>query len=147
MHPLHMFVNWTFTKHHSQKTKAIVIPSWLRDSVQSGVPLPCGNYTAVHGMEDETSRNCPDTTSSPENEISWRTEPDDPVDATETESLSHKAKYSCLRSSPLVCPNQSLVEEIDVIQRSRNVEGEERSALSYSRAISVSSNYFLCNIF
>ncbi|KAG1746475.1 hypothetical protein EDB19DRAFT_1689817 [Suillus lakei] len=134
------------------KTKAIVTPLWLRDSVKSGRPLPCGSYIAVHDLEDETSRNCDtvqDTSSSSsfrflsgaEEGSPWQTEPDELIDATEVESLSHNAKYSCLRSSPLVCPNQSLVKEIDVIRRSRNIEGEERSMLSYSRAISVIKAY------
>ncbi|KAG1739124.1 uncharacterized protein EDB91DRAFT_1135971 [Suillus paluster] len=134
------------------KTKAIVTPSWLRDSVKSGQPLSCGNYVAVHNLEDEALQHCPDTVQdisssssihlpSPEKESSWQTEPDEPIDATEAESLSCNAKYSCLRPSPLVCPNQGLVKEIDIIRRSRHIEGEDRSMLSYSRAISVIKAY------
>lgn len=124
------------------KTKPIVSPSWLRDSVKSGRPLPCGSYVAVHDLDDETLRICDiaqhtPSGSSSEKETSWQTELDEPVDAAEVESLSYDAKYSCLRPSPLVCPNQNLVKELDVIRRGRNVEGEERSMLSYSRAISV----------
>jgi hypothetical protein len=37
-----------------------------------------------------------------------------------------------------VCPNQSLCAEFDVLRRSRVLEGNERSALSYARAIAVS---------
>ncbi|OJA18854.1 hypothetical protein AZE42_05230 [Rhizopogon vesiculosus] len=134
------------------KTKAIVTPSWLRDSLTSGQPLPYRNYAAVHDLEDETLRHCPDAgqdtssssslrSRSQEKENSWRTEPDEPIEVTEVELLSHKARYSCLRPSPLVCPNQSLVEEINIIRRSRHLEGEERSMLSYSRAISVIKAY------
>ncbi|KAG2069658.1 Nucleotidyltransferase [Suillus decipiens] len=141
-------------QYYSQKTKAIVTPLWLRDSVKSGRPLPYGSYIAVHDLEleDQTSRNhdtVQDTSSGSsflfpseaEKESFWQTEPDDPIDATEVKLLTHNAKYSCLRPSPLICPNQSLVEEIDVIRRGRNVEGEERSVLSYSRAISVIKAY------
>ncbi|KAG2153275.1 hypothetical protein DEU56DRAFT_774077 [Suillus clintonianus] len=144
---LERHIDWSIAK-----TKAIVTPLWLRDSVTSDRPLPCGSYVAIHDIEDETSRNydiVQDTSSSspfrfssgPEKETSWQTEPDEPIDATEVKSLSHNAKYSCLRSSPLVCPNQTLVNEIDIIRRGRNVEGEERSMLSYSRAISVIKAY------
>lgn len=124
------------------KTKFIVSPSWLRDSVKIGRPLPCGSYVAVHDLDDETLRICDavqhtPSGSSSEKQSSWQTELDEPVDAAEVESLSYDAKYSCLRPSPLVCPNQNLVKELDVIRRGRNVEGEERSMLSYSRAISV----------
>lgn len=100
-------------------------------------------------MDDETLRISDAVQHAPsgslsEKESSWQTELDEPVDAAEVESLSYDAKYSCLRPSPLVCPNQNLVKELDVIRRGRNVEGEERSVLSYSRAISVSSTYFRC---
>ena len=47
------------------------------------------------------------------------------------------SRYACQRASPLVCPNQALVRELDVIRRSRALEGEERSSLSYQRAASV----------
>lgn len=141
---------------HSQKTKAIVTPSWLRDSVKSGQPLSCRNYATVHDLEAET-QHCPDsgqdTSSSSslrspslEKGSSWQTEPDEPIELTDTGSLSHKARYSCLRSSPLVCSNQSLVKELDIIRRSRYLEGEERSMLSYARAISVSLRFLLCGI-
>ena len=54
-----------------------------------------------------------------------------------TRGLSHTAKLACCRASPLVCPNQALVEELDVIRRMRWLEGEEVNALSYSRTIAV----------
>ena len=56
---------------------------------------------------------------------------------TSVSLLNHASKYACQRASPLVCPNQALAVELGVIKRSRALEGEERSALSYSRAISV----------
>lgn len=130
------------------KTKAIVTPLWLQDSVKSGRPVPYRSYIAVHHLEDETSRShdtvqdaSSGSSSNIPSEVEKQTEPAELVDATEVELLSHTAKYSCLRPSPLVCPNQSLVKEIDVIRQGRNVEGEERSMLSYSRAISVIKAY------
>lgn len=59
--------------------------------------------------------------------------------------LDFTSRYSCQRASPLFCPNQNLVEELDIIRRSRTLEGEERSMLSYSRAIAVSILYFVNN--
>lgn len=56
---------------------------------------------------------------------------------TDVSKLSYKSRYAVQRASPLVCPNQSLAVELDVIRRSRALEGEDRSALSYARAISV----------
>lgn len=51
---------------------------------------------------------------------------------------SDNSRFACQRLSPLVCPNQALLQEIGVIKWSRHLEGNSRSALSYSRAISVS---------
>lgn len=62
--------------------------------------------------------------------------PPSPPIQTNLSRLDYKSKYACQRASPLVCPNQALAVELDIIKRSRALEGEERSALSYSRAIS-----------
>ncbi|KAG2055573.1 Nucleotidyltransferase [Suillus hirtellus] len=148
MHPHFINCAECLLQYHLQKTKAIVTPLWLQDSVKSGRPVPYRSYIAVHHLEDETSRShdtVQDASSGRSSDIpseaEKQTEPAELVDVTEVELLSHTAKYSCLRPSPLVCPNQSLVKEIDVIRQGRNVEGEERSMLSYSRAISVIKAY------
>jgi DNA polymerase IV len=60
-----------------------------------------------------------------------------PLPPTAFDGLRHDARYASQRASPLVCVNQTLVEALDVVRRSRHLEGEERSALSYARAISV----------
>ena len=51
--------------------------------------------------------------------------------------LSPAAKFACQRESPLVCPNQELVEQLDVIKRARELDVDWRGALSYARAIAV----------
>lgn len=51
--------------------------------------------------------------------------------------LQYSARLACARASPLVCVNQALVSELDIIRSARTLEGEARSALSYSRAIAV----------
>ncbi|CAL1711990.1 unnamed protein product [Somion occarium] len=66
--------------------------------------------------------------------------PPDPI-PTNLEQLSYLSKYACQRASPLICPNQELAVELDILKRSRGLEGEERSALSYARAISVVKAY------
>ncbi|KAG8893664.1 hypothetical protein FRC00_010197, partial [Tulasnella sp. 408] len=50
---------------------------------------------------------------------------------------SDNSRFACQRLSPLVCPNQALLQELGVIKWSRHLEGNSRSALSYSRAISI----------
>lgn len=61
--------------------------------------------------------------------------PPDPPLRTEVDRLSPTALYCAQRASPLICPNQKLVQALDIIRRSRELEGEARSALSYMRAI------------
>ena len=63
--------------------------------------------------------------------------PPDPPIPTRLDKLDHASRYACQRASPLICPNQEIVREFEIIYRSRAMDGEERSALSYERAISV----------
>ena len=51
--------------------------------------------------------------------------------------LSQTARLACQRESPLICPNQELVEQIDVIKRARELDTDWRGVLSYARAIAV----------
>ncbi|KAL1936931.1 hypothetical protein VTO73DRAFT_3904 [Trametes versicolor] len=67
--------------------------------------------------------------------------PPDPPNVTDLEKLNYTSLYACQRASPLVCPNQDLARELDIIRQSRALEGEDRSALSYQRAISVIKAY------
>jgi hypothetical protein len=67
--------------------------------------------------------------------------PPSPPTPTSLNRLSHDSLYAVQRASPLVCPNQLLIRELDDIRRSRELEGEARSALSYARAISVLKAY------
>lgn len=190
-----------------QKTKAIVTPAWLRDSVAEEKPLSCAPYVALQDLREETIQNCPTcdkvpcecedtdieaeppgpevhypsppassgsapsspTLPSMQRQLKHASEPEsssnslplkskpveveevsavsDPIPEhllppvppipTDLKRLDYSSKYACRRASPLVCPNQALVLELDIIKRSRALEGEDRSALSYSRAISV----------
>ena len=51
--------------------------------------------------------------------------------------LSPTATLACQRESPLVCLNQELVEQIEVIRRARELDTDWRGALGYARAIAV----------
>ncbi|KAN0081305.1 hypothetical protein V8E55_008929 [Tylopilus felleus] len=128
------------------KTKAIVTPDWLMESVQSGTIQPCGKYAALGDIRDETDstakRGTPaPTESSPNNlgQLPVFTDPEASVREADLAALNHFSSFSCQRASPLTCPNQALVEELDIIRRARLYEGEERSMMSYARAIAVSS--------
>ncbi|GJE94629.1 Nucleotidyltransferase [Phanerochaete sordida] len=194
------------------KSKAVVTPAWLRDSVAAGTPLACAPYVALQDLREETIRNCPTCDTEPcecadtdvederapgpeahypsppassgsppktpllagaDAELRTKANLDSPPSGSKTKikakaaeaaktascpvpahllpplpplptdlsKLHYNAKYACQRASPLVCPNQALAVELDIIKRSRALESEERSALSYSRAISVVKAY------
>lgn len=158
----HQYILCLFFICLKQKEKAVVTPDWLRDSAKAGKPMPCGDYVALHDLHDTSVINCPDSesctgcdkcrTSSDANqsiETSVVLQEHDEKHETyiiETEqsmlptssNLSHIAHYAVERASPLVCLNQDLVKELSIIRKSRELEGEDRSALSYQRAIGVS---------
>ncbi|KAH7921441.1 Nucleotidyltransferase [Leucogyrophana mollusca] len=134
------------------KTKAIVSPKWLEDSVKNGRPMPCGDYAALRDLREETAEQCPDQpgsscdSSHPKSPSSTSValqspDPAGTPDPADIEQLTYTSRYCCARASPLVCPNQELVRQLDIIRQSRSLEGEERSMLSYSRAISVIKAY------
>ncbi|KAI0263865.1 hypothetical protein BC834DRAFT_885948 [Gloeopeniophorella convolvens] len=144
---LERHLNWDLAK-----TKALVTPDWLSDSVAKSRPLPCADYAALPALEETTAEHCP-RSESPQDGASTkrtpytspRTSPAPPSRLGPTPpafllspsepppqaKLDHAARFSCARASPLVCVNQAL--------RSRALEGNERSALSYARAIAVRS--------
>ncbi|EIW80380.1 Nucleotidyltransferase [Coniophora puteana RWD-64-598 SS2] len=138
-----------------QKTKAVVTPQWLEETVRQGTPAPCGEHAALNDLHDDTVRQCPDgpnllvesgsTTSRLSADIppSSADPAGEPPTSTELEhlSLSHKARLCLFRASPLICPNQALIDELKIIQLSRKLEGEERSMLSYQRAIAMIKSY------
>ncbi|KAN0126238.1 Nucleotidyltransferase [Lactarius tabidus] len=140
------------------KTKAIVTPEWLRDSIEQGRPLPCADYAAVQVLKEATEEHCPSSKS--QSKVTAISKTESPLqDSLRSRSraahisltppafllppsktptpveLDHTAHFCCSRASPLVCPNQSLCAEFDVLRRSRVLEGNERSALSYARVI------------
>ncbi|KAI9568766.1 hypothetical protein HD554DRAFT_2021404 [Boletus coccyginus] len=137
------------------KTKAVVTPDWLRDSVNSGNIQPCGKYAALGELRDETESLCPKvntgTPVAPEASPSSAygqspvdTDPEGCTNDTDLAALNYLSHFCCQRPSQLTCLNQALVKELDIIRRARFVEGEERSMLSYARAIAVSFPILPC---
>jgi hypothetical protein len=130
-----------------------------------GRPLPCADYAAVSELKATTEKHCPRSSSqfgenspskSPKSRHpSLRSSPQTSPRATHVNltppafllpppvppppaKLDHTARFSCSRASPLVCVNQSLCSALGLLRRSRALESNERSALSYARAIAVS---------
>ncbi|KAJ6593470.1 hypothetical protein B0H19DRAFT_1090482 [Mycena capillaripes] len=127
------------------KGKAIVTPEWLRDSVQQRALLPCGDYAALRELKQSTVKNCPDSDDDSDQEGGGSCVSS--MATTESEQLvehtkaHYTSRYACLRACPMICPNQGLVEQLGIIRRSRELEGKDTSALSYSRAIAVLKAY------
>jgi len=143
-----------------------VTPDWLRASVAQGRPLPCADYAALPDLKETNEKLCRRGTSLPSEKqpsksksrspsLQDRPRSSSPSRAAHKDivpppfllpppvppppaSLDHTAHYCCSRASPLVCVNQPLCAALDVLRRSRALESNERSALSYARAIGVS---------
>lgn len=134
-------------------------PDWLRDSVARGSALPYTDYAALPDLRRVDEKLSPRSTSESRITSHHNSPPTpsrSPPRAACTDSippayllpppapppevkLDHTAHFCCSRASPLVCPNQPLCDALDVLKRGRALESNERSALSYSRAIAVSA--------
>lgn len=52
------------------------------------------------------------------------------------------SNFACQRLSPLICINETLIRELDIIKQGRLLlDGNERSSLSYGRAIAAIKSY------
>jgi hypothetical protein len=120
------------------------------NSVERGVVLPFDDYAALQDLRDEAAHKSPHVNSkhrklpiaiSPQQHTSVQLTIDTVASSSKAsqsqKSIGYTSRFACARASPLICPNAGLVAELAVIRRSRDLEGEDRSALSYSRAIAV----------
>jgi hypothetical protein len=146
-----------------KKHRAVVTPEWLAKSFDLGTPQPCEDYAALQEMRESTRENCPDQSQcqsqSQETDeefiqgSSTQSHSDESIGAwesiqlPETINLHYSARYCCQRLSPLVCPNQELVEQLAVVMRSREIEGETINMLSYERAIATIKGLLFGSIF
>lgn len=123
-----------------QKSKAIVTPDWLRDSIIQRQLLPCGDYIAIPQLHDTTVENCPNDDCDDINTDSINIS----TSIESSKMLCYNARLCCQRSTPLVCPNEHLVQQLAVLRLHRELEGFEINALSYERAIAVRILPFAC---
>ncbi|KAM6502527.1 DNA polymerase mu [Amanita muscaria] len=132
---LERHIDWNVARQ-----KAVVTPDWLRHSVKESRSIPCRDYAALKELQGETAHLCPDSdhlsSLSPTPEKSRLFEP-----TSEKVKANYASRYACCRASPLVSPNQALLEELSVLERHRELEGKSVNALSYARAISVLKAY------
>ena len=103
------------------------------DSDSSPTTTPSKKRKARSSTQEEPSSDVP----SKEVTVPAYLLPPDTPYQLETDKLLPTARFSCQRATPLKCVNQDLCDTLEIIRRSRLLEGEDRSALSYGRAIAV----------
>jgi DNA polymerase IV len=102
--------------------------------VEYSVSVPTQSPSSPMQLVSSTPPTSPSSIRVPRTSTTTNLVPPHPLPPTPFERLNHKSQYTVQRASPLTCVNQSLVEELDIVRRSRYLEGRERSALSYARA-------------
>lgn len=155
----------------AQQTKDVVSPAWLRDSAKQRVRLSAQLYPAIRTNMRPFSvsaspaltrkrKAAPSPTASPPADptpkaprtVSPKATPPPPTPPPTPpppslppspllDRFPPTSRFAVQRLHPLVCPNQVLIKQLAVVRRSRELEGEDRSALSYSRAISAIKAY------
>ncbi|KAL4079258.1 hypothetical protein J3A83DRAFT_4356177 [Scleroderma citrinum] len=121
-------------------SKPVVKPEWLQDSIKSGSLLPYDDYTALRDLHGKGAGPFPDNDRKGTVRVvgpSRFSDPEEVLNPFDSVGLDYTSRYSCRRASPLICVNQDLARELDIIRRCRHLEGEERSMISYARAIGV----------
>ena len=131
-----------------QRQKAIVTPSWLHQSIKNGHPVEHGTFAAIRELHDDAVEDRPtneahepDQINAPQRTTDLRPAYMEPK-AKPTDPRVFKnwaAKYACQRASPLVCVNQALAMELNVLTKSRELEGLSMNALSYEKTVGVCS--------
>jgi DNA polymerase mu len=129
----------------SQQQKEIVTPEWLKDSITQQTLLPCAGYAALRNLPHETRDDSPDRGNSMESSVISPLTPcyvpgQTDNSTSEKVKLNYTSRYACTRASPLVCPNQSLITQLEVLRLFRELEGKDINALAYARAIAVRSS-------
>jgi DNA polymerase IV len=136
-----------------QKSKTIVTPLWVEDSLLHERMMPVIDYIPIEELKqlgqssqagsskDAYAKVDPPVPLYPQSQL--QAESSSSSGSKGAYTPRYTSSYACQRHSPLVCPNQDLIEELMVIKRAREVDGDMRSMLSYSRAISVRF-FFTC---
>ena len=119
------------SESETEEASRTIVPNVPQSPLSSSTARLVGD-TAAPTFPACPSEHGKSTTQFPANLL-----PPRPPIPTQLDKPNHMSRYACQRASPLVCPNQELVREFDIMYRSRALEGEERSGLSYERAISV----------
>jgi DNA polymerase mu len=124
------------------RKKSIVTPAWLRQSINDGRPAGCGPYAAFQELHDThcTTNDVQESKQEGSSRLPYISLSPPHVGAKLTPRRvfeNWNAKYACQRASPMVCLNQVLATELNVLARSRELEGLSMNALSYEKSVAV----------
>ncbi|KAF8528055.1 Nucleotidyltransferase [Hysterangium stoloniferum] len=128
---LERHIDWNLAK-----MKAIVTPAWITHSVANEKRLSYGDYAAVCCLEKCTSEKCLDHGAQASKSGELQSPP-----PSQPRNLSYMARFAVQRASPLISQNQDFIFQLAVIRDARVLDGDERSAMSYSRSIAVGFTY------
>ncbi|XP_006461257.1 hypothetical protein AGABI2DRAFT_118163 [Agaricus bisporus var. bisporus H97] len=129
------------------KQKSIVTPEWLRQSIKLKRPAPCGGFAAIRQLHNDTVEHCPeqDESSEPSQNTAHPMASAESVvvfkPTSEKVKNNWRSRYACARAHPLICPNQALAIALNVLGRSRELEGLSVNALAYERAVAIIKSY------
>ena len=122
-------------------------PDWVLQSVKQQKHLPFDEFLAIEGVTPNRIPMEPHGAPLPQViQIEDSDESEHPSQPTVTTPRlppnphfvpASMPTYCVLRHSPLVCANQELVMQLAAIRRARELDGDNRGALSYARAIAV----------
>lgn len=138
--------------------KAVVTPEWVEESAEKGECLPWGPFAALQEITQDLQKPWPPNRIGKIDEVAGIVPSSASASASSSKRSSgvlgggggggggkgqvkftprYDSSYACEKHCPLVCPNQGIVEQLHIIRKAREIEGDKRSALSYSRAIAV----------
>ncbi|PVF97046.1 Nucleotidyltransferase [Serendipita vermifera] len=121
------------------QARAVVEPRWLRRSVKEHKLLGYEKYLAIDSLKPPSMlfKSEPDVKVAlvPSGSKSSPIELSDTSDIEEFNAIGLTSNYSVHRRTPLICPNQEFISQLAVIKRARWLDRDERSELSYARAI------------
>ncbi|KAG7449688.1 Nucleotidyltransferase [Guyanagaster necrorhizus] len=120
---LERYIDWDLAVQ-----KFVITPDWLRDCAKEHQVLPYDEYIAVRSLRSSTQVTEDLSTSVAE-------------EREDSAEINYRSPTSCLRLSPLECPNQELAEKLDVLRHSRELEGKIMNTLAYERAIATIKAY------
>lgn len=132
------------TDKSKQNEKPLVTPNWVLHSIRQQKRIPFDEFLAIEDINPSQIPVKLHGTPSPQVEESNILDHPNPLTGSAPRLPPNRhfvpatmPMYCVQRRSPLVCANEELVMQFAAIRRARELDGDNRGALSYARAIAV----------